>query len=69
MEHLVMLQLMDECGDNEVYPVLVKKDKNFEKKYEKLLKLCRSYENFQEIEDFLYENFDVVNVEEREVEY
>lgn len=69
MENLVMLQLMDECGDNEVYPVLVKKDKSFEKKYEKLLKLCENYDCFQDIEDFLYENFDVVNVEEREVEY
>lgn len=68
MENLVMLKLIDECDDS-TYPVLVKKDKNFEKKYEKLLKLCRSYENFQEIEDFLCDNFDIVNIEEREIEY
>ncbi len=53
-------------GDFERY---VLRDENFEKNFEQLSKLMLEYENFQEIEDFISENFEEIKIEEYEINY
>lgn len=68
----MLIQLKDLCcyeNDFEYEPFLVKADTpNFEEKYTELVEVCSNYDNFQEIEDFISENFEVVNCEKRTIE-
>ena len=41
--------------------------RDFDEKYEKLLKICKDYLDFQEIIDFICDNFKEIKVDEREV--
>lgn len=71
MEKLVLIQLKDICyyGDDFEYePFLVVKDENFSKKYQKLKRICQSYESFDEVEDFITENFEKIEFEKRIIE-
>lgn len=68
MKELVLIQLKDMCyydDDFEYEPFLVEKDKDFEKKYQELVKICNTYEQFDEVEDFIQENFIKLNFEQR----
>ena len=69
---LVLIQLKDLCyyeDDFEYEPFLVNTNtKDFEKKYKKLLKICKNYDDFQEIEDFIEENFEKIDFEKRTIE-
>lgn len=68
MESIVIIQLKDimyGC-DNDFY--IVKKDKDFEKKYKKLVDLCGSIECFNKIKTFIEKNFEVINFEIRHLE-
>lgn len=68
---IIRIQLKDTCyydDDFEYKPFYVIKDKHFEKQYDKLLDLCNDYENFQDIEDFIEENFTKIEIEERFIE-
>ncbi len=70
MKDYVLIQLKDICyyGDNFNYePFIVKKDKDFEKKYEKFIKVCKNYESFDEVEDFINNNFKKIDFETRYV--
>lgn len=70
-EEYIVIQLKDICyyDDDFVYePFIVKKDKDFESKYKKLEKLCKNYECFYEIEDFINNNFEKIEFEKRIVE-
>lgn len=42
--------------------------KILKKKYKKLLKICKNYDDFQEIEDFIEENFEKIDFEKRTIE-
>ena len=64
----ILIQLKDMCyydDDFEYEPFLVEKDKDFEKKYEELVKICNTYEQFDEVEDFIQENFVKLDFEQR----
>ena len=70
MKELVLIQLKDLCyyDDNFEYkPFLVEKDKDFESKYKKLVKICNTYEQFDEVEEFIQENFIKLNFEKRTI--
>ena len=68
----MLIQLKDLCyyeDDFEYEPFLVKADTpDFEEKYTELVEVCNNYDDFQEIEDFISENFEVINCEKRTIE-
>ena len=71
MKEYVRIQLTDICyydDDFEYEPFIVEKDENFEEKYNKLIKVCKNYNDFQEVEDFIYDNFKIINFEKRIIE-
>lgn len=71
MKEYVIIQLKDICyydDDFEYEPFIVEKDENFEEKYKELIKLCKNYNDFQEVEDFIYDNFKIINFEKRIIE-
>lgn len=71
MKEYIIIQLKDMCyydDDFEYEPFIVEKDENFEKKYNKLIKVCKNYNDFQEVEDFIYDNFKIINFEKRIIE-
>ena len=71
MDNYVRIQLKDICyyGDDFEYePFIVKKDEDFEKKYNKLVKVCKNYECFDEFEDFINEKFETIGFETRYIE-
>lgn len=71
MKEYIIIQLKDICyydDDFEYEPFIVEKDENFEEKYKKLIKVCKNYNDFQEIEDFIYDNFKIINFEKRIIE-
>ena len=68
MNNIIMIQLKDICyyEDNfEFDPIFVIKEDNFEEKYNKLVEICKNYEDYQEVEDFIYDNFKRINVDKR----
>lgn len=71
MNNIVMIQLKDVCYYEDSYefePIFVIKEENFEEKYSKLVEVCKNYEDYQEVEDFIYDNFKKIDVERREIE-
>lgn len=67
---MTLIQLKDSCyydDDFEYEPILVdeSKDARFEEKYEQLRHICESYESFQEVEDFIHDNFTVISFNKR----
>ena len=71
MKEYIRIQLKDCCyydDDFEYEPFIVEKDENFEEKYNKLIKVCKNYNDFQEVEDFIYDNFKIINFEKRIIE-
>lgn len=71
MKEYIIIQLKDICyydDDFEYEPFIVEKDENFEEKYNKLIKVCKNYNDFQEVEDFIYDNFKIINFEKRIIE-
>lgn len=67
----IIIKLQDTCyyGDDfEYQPFIVKKDKDFEEKYNKLVEVCGNYENFDEVEDFINKNFEKIGFEMRYIE-
>lgn len=69
---LILIQLKDICcydDDFEYEPFLVKADTpDFENKYKKLIDVAQHYEDFQEVEDFICDNFEKVEFEKRTIE-
>lgn len=71
MNNIVMIQLKDICYYEDSYefePIFVIKEESFEEKYNKLVEICKNYEDFQEVEDFINENFQKINFETRYIE-
>ena len=78
MNNIVMIQLKDICYYEDSYEFSISndskdtigiiKEENFEEKYNKLVEVCKNYEDYQEVEDFIYDNFKKIDVERRKIE-
>lgn len=70
MQEIVCLEFQeyDSYGANGFTKYVIK-DENFEKKLNELQELCYNYDNFQEIEDFIVDNFKEIKVEKYEITY
>lgn len=71
MDKFVLIELKDICyydDDFEYEPFIVKKDKDFEKKYKELESLCENYDDFQDVEDFICDNFEKIEFDKRVIE-
>ena len=71
MEKYVYIHLkdIDYCDDDFEYPrYIVKKEKDFSVKFNKLKRICNNYEDYSEIEEFINNNFTSLNLEERIIE-
>ena len=62
-KEIAIIRLVDK-DDLEDIRYFVLKDEKFEENLKKLEKLVNNYDTFQEIEDFVYENFIEQGVEE-----
>lgn len=62
-KEIAIIRLVDK-DDLEDIRYFVLKDEKFEENLKKLEKLVNNYDTFQEIEDFIYENFIEQGVEE-----
>lgn len=66
MKELALIKIQEYWGERGVYSdhilgeYLVKKEKNYAKKIIGLRKVCEEYEDWNEIEEYMYENFEVV---------
>lgn len=72
MKEYIIIQLKDMFyyDDNfEIAPFIVEKDENFEEKFNKLVKIAEDYEDFNEVTNFIYDNFKLVNYEKRIVKF
>lgn len=67
MDKYALIRLHDIDDIDFDYTIIVEKTDDFEEKYAKLESLCESYDNFQEIEDFIYDNFNKLGYDEREI--
>lgn len=71
MKEYIRIQLKDMCcydDDFEYEPFIVEKDENFEEKYNNLVKICKCYKSFDEVETFINENFEKIGFETRYIE-
>lgn len=55
--------------DNDDIEYFVKVDENFDEKLEQLRELAKNYETYQDLEDFIYDNFILVDVGRENIEY
>lgn len=72
MKKYVIIQLKDMFyydDDFEIAPFIVEKDENFEEKFNKLVKIAKDYEDFNEVIDFINDNFKLINYEKRIVKF
>ena len=70
MKDIVMIQLKDICNYNDDFeyePMFICKDADFEEKYNGLVDICKNYECFEDIADYINDNFNAINVEIREI--
>lgn len=66
MKELVYIKIKDMCNyddDFEYDPILVEKCDDFEEKMKQLEEICKNYEDFQQVEDFISDNFYKINYE------
>ena len=71
MNDYIIIKLKDMCNygdDFEYEPFIVKKDEDFEEKYNKFVEVCQNYECFDEVQDFIHDNFETIGFETRYVE-
>ena len=64
-----MIAIIKLKDGNDIITYYVKQDEDFEENLVKLEKLTKNYSNFQEIEDFMFENFTNMELDEYEFEY
>lgn len=67
MDKYALIKIHDIDDIDFDYTIIVEKTDDFEEKYAELERLCESYDNFQEIEDFIYDNFNKLGYDEREI--
>lgn len=71
MKDIVKIRLKDICyyEDNFEYnSIYVIKNEKFEENINKLKEICENYDSFQEIDDFIDDNFEKIDIEEIEFE-
>lgn len=68
VRNIVCLKLIDKY-ENEENVFYIIKDKDFDIKYKQLQELLKNYETYQDIEDFIYINFNLVDLETQELYY
>ena len=66
---IAIIRLYEESFECDTITYYVKKDKNFDEKIAELETLLKTYNNFQEIEDFMFDNFTTVELDEYEFKY
>lgn len=68
----ILIQLKDLCyyeDDFEYEPFIVKADTpDFEENYKRLVDVCKNYDDFQDVIDFVNDNFTTINFEKRVIE-
>ena len=65
MENIAVIRLMDDQydkDDNLIY--YIRKDEQFEAKMEDFKKVLNSHRSFEEIEDFIFDNFEQIELDE-----
>jgi hypothetical protein len=67
MDKYALIKIHDIDDIDFDYTIIVEKTDDFEEKYAELERLSESYDNFQEIEDFIYDNFNKLGYDEREI--
>lgn len=66
MIEIVEINLRDyEYNDFDYETFYIIKTKDFEKKYEQLMKIAKEYEDFQEVYDFIHNNFITIDIDYR----
>lgn len=71
MIEIVEIELKDICyyGDMvEFDRFYIIKEEDFEEKYKKLEHICKNYEDFEEIGEFVNNNFKTIDIEYRVIE-
>lgn len=71
MTDYVIIQIKDISyydDDFEYEPFIVKRDEDFEEKYNKFVKIAKNYECFDEVESFINDNFEKIDFEKRYIE-
>lgn len=63
MENIIKLHFIDEYDEYEL-TYYVKADKDTQTKISNLEKLLETYDSFQEVEDFIEDNFESVSITE-----
>lgn len=61
---VITLHDKDTYDSNEDIVYYIKKDKDFNDKILKFRTLINTYTNFQEVEDFIYDNFEQIQLDE-----
>jgi hypothetical protein len=70
MNDIAVIRLNDSSFDVDGTLVYyIKKDKDFDNKLVEFEQLLQNYMNFQEVEDFIDDNFELVTLDEYEYEY
>ena len=74
MKEIVCLKLKDVENyytdyNNNDYNKYVIKDENFEKNLKGLKKIVQDYDNFQEVEEYISENFQEITIENYIIKY
>jgi len=67
MDKYALIKLHDIDDIDFDYTIIVEKTDDFEEKYAELERLSENYDYFQEIEDFIYDNFKKLGYDEREI--
>ena len=71
MIEIVEIEIKDICYYEDMLEIdrfYVIKDDDFENKYKKLEHICKNYEDFEEIEEFVNNNFITIDIEYRVIE-
>lgn len=69
MQEIVCLQFEEYENWGEGFDRYVIKEENFEEKLKELQELCYNYDNFQEVEDFIVDNFKEINIENYRINF
>lgn len=66
MNEIAIITLRDtnKYDNNEDIVYYIKKDKDFDNKILKFRDLVKTYTNFQEVEDFIFDNFKQIQLDE-----
>ena len=70
MLEIVKLKLTDEMDWDCVNVYYVVKDRKYQRNVKKLEEdICKNYETYQDIEDFIMDNFTIIDIYEKPIEF